>query len=152
MAARGRPVPADGIGPVKIPYQYIDARDLRRGDLMRCGAGTTYVLIARAWIGADGRVKGTIYHGASYASAPTVDLAPDAKVALTGRDLRPFETLRRCRADKVHCGEHILVDGRRREVTDGRRSQRRVLFWLDGNLGPNPDLQFLEDEMATVIV
>ena len=72
--------------PIRVDH--IPASDLRQGDLMRCGVGNSYVLIADAWI-EGGRVKATVYHGKTPAAAPSVDLALDADVALTGRNMRP---------------------------------------------------------------
>ena len=61
------------------------------------------------------------------------------------------KVLRWPRADQVHTGEYVLIDGRRRQVTDTGRSQRWVRLWLDGNLTPLPDLQLLEHELVTVV-
>lgn len=59
--------------------------------------------------------------------------------------------IRRCRADQVHDGEFILYEGKRRQVTGGRGSQRWILLWFDWSESPNPGAEFLEDERVTVI-
>lgn len=77
-----------------IPHQKIPARDLRDGDLMRCGVGNSYVLVADA-TEEGGRIVVTIYDGVTPKQEPTYRFEPDKIVSLTGRNLRADQFHRR---------------------------------------------------------
>lgn len=62
-----------------------------------------------------------------------------------------MQVIRKPRAEYVNEGEHILLDGRRREVTETARSQRLISFWFDGRASVNPDWTCLESDRVTVV-
>lgn len=68
----------------------IPARELRKGDLLRIGVSTNYVLVADA-TEAAGQIKVTIYNGEIPNDEPTLSFPADQEVALSaiGRDLPP---------------------------------------------------------------
>ena len=63
----------------------IKARELRKGDLLRLGVSTNYVLVASA-IQGGGEVHVTVYNGSTPNDRPTLHYAPDQELQLARRD------------------------------------------------------------------
>lgn len=63
----------------------IAAAELRKGDLLRLGVSTNYVLVARATEG-GGEVHVTVYNGSTPHERPTLHYAPDRQLQLARRD------------------------------------------------------------------
>jgi hypothetical protein len=63
----------------------VKARELRKGDLLRLGVSTSYVLVASAVQG-GGEVHVTVYNGTTPYDQPTLHYAPGQELQLARRD------------------------------------------------------------------
>ncbi len=69
----------------------VKAADLRRGDLLRLGDSTNYVLVASAELNTDGYVAVTLYHGSEPEPGghPTLVYRAETPLSLSMRDCQP---------------------------------------------------------------
>ena len=64
----------------------VKAGELRKGDLLRLGVSTNYVLVASAVLGGGGQVHVTVYNGSTPYDHPTLHYAPARQLQLARRD------------------------------------------------------------------